>query len=60
MARKPGPNLKVIAAQPVAPSPPPPDHLDAVGAALWIEVCSVFEFNDPGSYEVLAQACAAR
>jgi hypothetical protein len=60
MARKPGPKLSVIQAQPVPPSVPPPAHLDAVGAALWVEVCSVFEFADPGSYEVLAQACAAR
>jgi hypothetical protein len=27
---------------------------------LWIEVTAIFEFDDPGSYEVLAQACAAR
>ena len=38
----------------------PPSALDAVGRALWSEVTRLYAFDDPGSIEVLFQACACR
>jgi hypothetical protein len=60
MPKRTPPNLEVVPMPPTAHTLPPPPHLDETGAALWREVTSVFEFDDPASYEVLAQACAAR
>jgi hypothetical protein len=54
------PTLSLIRAEPASSAPPPPAYLDETGAHLWREVTAVYEFDDPGSYEVLAQACAAR
>ena len=38
---------------------PPPAHLDGVGLELWRSISSQYAFDDPGSYEVLSQACFA-
>jgi hypothetical protein len=59
MPRKPSATLKLIPSHPAAPSVPPPAGLDEYGAALWTEVTSVFEWDDPSSYRVLAQAAFA-
>ena len=56
---KPAPRLTVIPAGPGAGAPPPPPHLDAVGAALWRRVTADYEFSDPASYQILADACTA-
>jgi hypothetical protein len=42
-----------------APGHQPPDRLGEVGAQLWREVTRDYEFDDPGSFETLFQACAA-
>ena len=59
MPRKPGPNLKVIAAAPGGDVPTPPCKLGAVGMSLWTDITAAYEFSDRASYETLAQACAA-
>jgi Phage terminase, small subunit len=59
MARRSGPDLKVIAAAPGSDVPPPPCKLGAVGLSLWSDITASYEFGDRASYETLAQACAA-
>jgi hypothetical protein len=60
MARKPpAPKLTVVAPAPAPEHPQPPRELDATGRALWDAVVRDYEFADPGSTEVLYQACAA-
>lgn len=59
MARKPGPNLKVIAEAPAGDWPTPPGNLGEVGLSLWRDIVSSYEFSDRASYETLFQACAA-
>jgi hypothetical protein len=53
------PRLSVV---PVCPPsvPQPPGQLDQVGMALWISIASQYEFDDPGSIEILHQACLCR
>jgi hypothetical protein len=58
MPKRTPPKLEAVPMPPTAHTVPPP-HLDETGAALWREVTSIFEFDDPASYQVLAQACAA-
>jgi hypothetical protein len=60
MPRAPNPQLAVIDTAPTSSAPLPPAHLDDVGRELWLSITSSYEFADLGSYEVLAQACAAR
>jgi hypothetical protein len=38
----------------------PPGPLDAFGKALWTRVVTQYAFDDPGSVEVLFQACSCR
>jgi hypothetical protein len=52
--------LSIIGTPPVPTGPTPPPHLDETGRQLWVEITGMFEWSDPGSYEVLAQACSAR
>jgi hypothetical protein len=59
MARRPGPDLKVIAAAQAPVEPQPSCKLGEVGLSLWRDIISSYEFNDRGSYETLSQACAA-
>ena len=60
MTRKQPPKLAVVGAAPVHPVPLPPDDFDAIATELWSTVLGNYEFDDPGSIEVLAQACRAR
>jgi len=38
---------------------PPPDTLDSVGAALWNELQSEYQIDDPGGRTALLSACRA-
>ena len=61
MPRKPSapkPDLRVIGQSP-APRVEPPRPLGEHGLALWRAIVGDYEFSDPGSLEVLAQACLA-
>ena len=59
MLKRTTPNLRVIPAAP-GDHPEPPGDLDAVGRTLWSEVTRQYAFDDPGSIEVLFQACLCR
>jgi hypothetical protein len=54
-ARAPGAVVKLTKPRP----PEPPRPLGKIGLALWRSVVTRYEFADPGSVEVLYQACAA-
>jgi hypothetical protein len=57
MAKRTTADLRVIPAQPQGHGVPPPAHLDEVGAALWHRVVADYVFDDPASYQILADAC---
>jgi hypothetical protein len=59
MARKASPALTVVGDAAATTGPPPPATLGAIGRSLWADIVSAYEFSDRGSYETLAQACAA-
>jgi hypothetical protein len=59
MARKAGAHLSVIPAAPAPDHAAPPRPLGEHGMALWREVTSSYQFDDPASVETLAQACGA-
>ena len=59
MARKSGPNLAVVNAEPEITGVEPPGKLGSFGMDLWRSVVLAYEFSDAGSYQVLYQACAA-
>jgi hypothetical protein len=54
-----GPKLAVINAAPAPEHPAPPGKLGETGMALWRAVTTNYAFDDPGSVQVLFQACAA-
>jgi hypothetical protein len=54
-----GPKLALISAAPAPVHPDPPGKLGETGMALWRAVVANYEFDDPGSTEILFQACAA-
>src|SRR5687767_5200540 len=57
MARKPSPRLPVVREPTPAPqSPQPPPDLGERALALWHQVTSHYEFDDPASIETLRQA----
>jgi hypothetical protein len=37
----------------------PPAKLRLTGRRLWQQITSTYEFDDPGSYELLSQCCQA-
>jgi len=39
---------------------PVPAHLDSVGAELWRQITSEFQWDDGATYQILEQACFAR
>ena len=58
MARKPtAPKLSVVAPVPAPEHPAPPGKLGETGLALWRSVVESYEFSDPGSTQILYQAC---
>jgi hypothetical protein len=59
MARKTGPNLKLIAAASKSAVPQPPGKLGVAGMSLWVDIMGAYEFGDRGSLQVLFEACAA-
>jgi hypothetical protein len=59
MAKRPGPNLKVIADATGAGGPQPPGKLGEDGMSLWSDIVGSYEFSDRGSYQVLFEACCA-
>jgi hypothetical protein len=60
MPRKaPGPKLALINAAPPPVHPDPPGKLGETGMTLWRAVTTNYAFDDPGSVEILFQACAA-
>jgi hypothetical protein len=59
MPRTTAPKLAVVPDRPTADPAQAPAHLTGVGLELWQRISSEFSFADPGSYEVLAQACFA-
>ena len=60
MPRKPtAPKLSVVAAAPAPVHPDPPGKLGETGLALWRSVVTSYAFDDPGSVEILFQACAS-
>jgi hypothetical protein len=56
------PTLKVVSTRPrPMPGPhPAPASLDKIGAELWVDVTTTYEFSDPGSYAILEEACLCR
>jgi hypothetical protein len=59
VTKKSSSNVALIRSQPEPDCPAPPRHLGEHGLALWKRVVETFAFDDPGSFEVLFQACAA-
>jgi hypothetical protein len=59
MRRSTSPKLSVVGNQPTVKPLPSPKHLAGVGLELWHRVVAEYEFTDPASLEVLAQACFA-
>jgi hypothetical protein len=60
MPRKaPAPKLAVVGKSPEPTHPQPPSKLGATGLALWRGVVTNYAFDDPGSIEILHQACQA-
>lgn len=59
MPRKAATNLKVIPATPAGNRPETPRPLGQHGLALWRSVTTTYEFDDPGSIELLCLACQA-
>ena len=58
MARKPtAPKLSVVAPVPAPEQPAPPGKLGETGLALWRSIVESYEFSDPGSTQILFQAC---
>ena len=55
----PPPKLSLISGRPTDVLLSLPQHLAGVGLELWQSVSSQYVFDDPGSYEVLSQACFA-
>jgi hypothetical protein len=55
--RKPSANLSVVGDDQASTLPRPPLTLKASGLALWNSVVSVYQFDDAGSFHVLAMAC---
>jgi hypothetical protein len=53
------PKLAVVGAKAPDIEPKPPCDLGEVGLSLWRDIVTAYEFDDRGSYETLAQACAA-
>jgi hypothetical protein len=61
MTRRPpasAPRLAVVEPRPVGDRPEPPRALGEHGLRLWRAVVQDYAFDDPGSIEILAQACA--
>jgi hypothetical protein len=59
MARNSKSIVSLVGADPVRKAPPPPSHLGPIGADLWSGILRAYEFDDRGSFEMLAQACAS-
>jgi phage terminase small subunit len=59
MARKSSPKLALIAASEPVTGLQPPAHLGEVARQLWCDVTGSYEFGDPASLQVLAEACSA-
>jgi hypothetical protein len=60
MPRKPPtPKLTVIRPAPAPEHPTPSNKLGRTGLDLWRSVVESYEFSDPGSVQILYQACAA-
>jgi hypothetical protein len=59
MPSRSAPRLAVIGSSPTSTAPAPPPQLGDIGAELWADIVAEYEFEDRGSYETLAQACAA-
>ena len=58
MPRKPTtPRLSVVAPGTAPEHPDPPGKLGETGLALWRSVVENYAFGDPGSIEILFQAC---
>ncbi len=53
------PKLTVVAPLPARDQVVPPRALGEHGLRLWRSIVGDYEFSDPGSVEVLCQACAA-
>jgi hypothetical protein len=51
------PNLALVGGRPAGEPQAPPQHLAGVGLELWRSISSEYSFDDPGSYQVLAEAC---
>jgi hypothetical protein len=52
--------LALIASPPEPVPPPPPEGLDATGAALWRNIVATWEWHDdPVIYRVVEEACYA-
>jgi hypothetical protein len=51
--------LTLINAAPAPEHPAPPGKLGETGMTLWRAVTTNYAFDDPGSVEILFQACAA-
>jgi hypothetical protein len=51
--------LNVVPPASAAAGLPPPPHLAGAGRDLWARITALYAFDDPGSYEVLSQACFA-
>ena len=57
--RRTKPHLQLVPSLPPG-HPQPPGPLDQFGMDLWISITSQYEFEDPGSIEILYQACCCR
>ena len=53
------PKLTVVGKATIPDHPKPPCGLSEVGMALWRQVTTNYAFDDPGSIEILFQACAS-
>ena len=51
--------LTVVNLAPAPEHPAPPGKLGETGMTLWRNVTANYAFDDPGSVEILFQACAA-
>ena len=51
------PKLALVGDCPADQPAQPPKHLTGVGLALWRSITAQYAFDDPASYQVLAEAC---
>jgi hypothetical protein len=59
MPRSSSSKLALVGGQSATDPLQPPPHLAGVGLVLWRAIASQYCFEDPASYEMLAQACFA-